>query len=116
MNFDKNRLAEIAAALSPFEIDCAITVALKISDDTCKMGTGQRALFMALYDLVPDKSSAMFTEDVHALILQGRSALSDEIAAAIKPLRESAMDAITRPKMKAFKASIRARLSADEAA
>jgi len=112
MNFDIDRLRAIAAALDPLETDCAVTVALKITDDSCKMGPEQRALFMALYDVLPDWSSALFADDVRELIALGRSAPSDAIAAKIKPLRETAMDKITRPTMKAFKAAIRKRYSA----
>ena len=112
MNFNPDKVAQVAAALDAFEIDCAITVALKISDDTCKMNSQQRALFMALYDALPDRTTALFDPEAFALIEQGRTALDDGVAAAIKPLREMAMDTITRPKMKAFKAAIRKRISA----
>ncbi|WP_345984636.1 hypothetical protein WCX49_08335 [Sulfurimonas sp. HSL-1656] len=112
MNFNTERLQEIAAALDPFETGCAVTVALKISDDTCKMSTEQKALFMALYDALPEKKCNLFENDVTALIAAGRSSLTEEITAQIKPLREFAMDKITRPKMKAFKADIRKRYAA----
>ena len=112
MNFNTERVRAIAAALDPFETGCAVTVALKISDDTCKMGEEQRALFMALYDALPEKSCDLFEDDVSDLITSAREERTEAIVAKIKPLREFAMDKITRPKMKAFKADIRKRYSA----
>ena len=108
MNFDRQKLAAIGAGLDTFGIDCAITVALKITDDSCKMDDEQRALFMALYDTLDAPESAFFDASVLALIAAGRETPSAAIFAEIKPLRQEAMDRITRPKMKAFKAMIRA--------
>jgi hypothetical protein len=110
MSFNTEKVAHIAASLDAFDTDCAITVALKITDDTCKMEAEQRALFMALYDALPAKTSVFFDANVFDLIAAGRTAPSPEIFAAVKPLREAAMEMITRPKMKAFKASIRKKM------
>jgi len=112
MNFDTEKLAGIAAALDPFDVDCAITVALKITDDTCKMNDEQRALFMALYDALPDEETVLFEPAVFPLIEKGRTAPTPSVVAEIGTLREMAMEKITRPKMKAFKASIRKKYSA----
>ena len=43
MNFNTQKLTLIASSLDAFEVDCAITVALKITDDSCKMDDEQRA-------------------------------------------------------------------------
>ena len=111
MNCDTGVMADIAAGLDAFDRDCAITVALKIADDSCKMDEEQRALFMALYDALPAPTvSAMFDAEVFELIAAARSTPSAQLFAAIKPLRQNAMDIITRPKMKAFKSSIRKKL------
>ncbi len=112
MNFDTQKLSQVAAALDPFEVDCAITVALKITDDSCKMDELQRALFMALYDLIPVPDTHLFDDTVFSLIDIGRKNPSSFVFSEIRQLREMAMDTITRPKMKAFKAAIRKRLTA----
>jgi len=109
MNFDTQKLAAIAAKLDTFESDCAITVALKITDDSCKMDDEKRALFMALYDALDAPASELFDPSVFALIENGRKTPSAAVYAEIRKLREMAMDSITRPKMKEFKAAIRAR-------
>ena len=110
MNFDTETVARIAVSLDTFDTDCAITVALKITDDTCKMDEEQRALFMALYDALPSRKTELFDDSVFDLIALGRTTPSASVYAAIKPLRQMAMDAITRPKMKSFKASIRKKM------
>lgn len=102
----------IAASLDQFEIDCAITVALKITDDSCKMDEEQRAVFMALYDALPSLQSDLFDESVFGLIEIGRNNPSSFIFSEIRKLREMAMDAISQPKMKAFKAMVRELLAA----
>jgi len=103
-------IAAIAAGLDGFESDCAITVALKITDDSCKMDTQQRALFMALYDALKQPESELFDTDIHAVIERGRKAPSAAAYSQIKGLREMAMERIGRPDMKRFKAAIRERL------
>lgn len=106
-----SHIAAVAATLDPFEIECAITVALKITDDSCKMDDEQRALFMALYDHLPNRRTNLFDETVFQLIEIGRHTPSAFIFAEIRELREMAMEKITRPKMKAFKASVRKKIS-----
>lgn len=112
MNFDLEKIASVAEQLSPFERDCAITVALKITDDSCKMDEEQRALFMALYDALSSQESELFVSTVFSLIEIGRNDPSAFVFSEIKNLREMAMEKITRPKMKAFKADVRKRYTA----
>lgn len=104
-------LSYVAANLNHFEQDCAITVALKIIDDTCKMDEYEKSLFLAIYDALPKQTSEFFEESVFDIIKDARSQPTAQIYSKIKPLRESAMDFITRSKMKAFKASVREQLS-----
>jgi hypothetical protein len=111
MSFNTETVARIAASLDAFDTDCAITVALKITDDTCKMDDEQRALFMLLYDTLPSKNTVLFDAAVFDLIAAGRTAPSASVYDAIKLLRETAMKEITRPKMKAFKSSIRKKMT-----
>ncbi len=111
MNYDLNRMPAVAAALDSFEKDCAITVALKISDESCKMDAYEKSVFMLLYDALPEQTSDFFEPDVFAVIQQARLRPSAQAYAAVKEEREAAMDFIGRPKMKAFKAAIRVRLA-----
>lgn len=100
-------IAKVAAGLDTFSRDCAVTVALKISDDSCKMDEEQRSLFMSLYDALPPYSSDLFDESVHDLIREARTSPNPILFGRIKTERETAMAIITQEKMKAFKASVR---------
>ncbi|MDD5052980.1 MAG: hypothetical protein PHO27_09655 [Sulfuricurvum sp.] len=103
-------IAKVAGSLDVFSRDCAVTVALKITDDSCKMDEEQRSIFMALYDALPSYKSEIFDEEVYALISQARDFPSASLFARIKKEREMAMAIITQEKMKSFKASVRASL------
>lgn len=105
-----NSFTKVADVLNTFDRDCAVTVALKISDDSCKMDDEQRALFMKLYDALPHYESELFDLSVHDLIREARILPSPMVFAKIKPERERAMKIITQERMKAFKASVRGRL------
>lgn len=103
-------IEKVAHDLDTFARDCAVTVALKITDDSCKMDEEQRAVFMALYDALHSHKSAIFDDDVYALIAETRSTPSASLYARIKKEREMAMAIITQEKMKSFKSSVRASL------
>jgi len=103
-------IEKVANDLDTFARDCAVTVALKITDDSCKMDDEQRAIFMALYDALPPYTSEMFDEEVYVLIRQARDLPSASLFARIKKEREMAMAIITQEKMKSFKSSVRASL------
>lgn len=105
-----NPIAKVASDLDPFACDCAVTVALKITDDSCKMDEEQRALFMALYDHLLPYKSTLFDDDIHILIRQTRANPTATLYAQIKKEREMAMAIITQEKMKIFKASVRGSL------
>ena len=105
-----NPYEKVAANLDTFAKDCAVTVALKISDDSCKMDEEKRAVFMALYDALEPFNSKIFDESVHTLIYTARNTPSAELFTQIKKKRERAMAIITQEKMKAFKAFVRAAL------
>lgn len=108
--YDLSKLLLVANSLDSFEQDCAITVALKITDDTCKMDDYEKSIFMALYDAIEDKKSDYFDDTVFELIEQCRKTPSAQSYAKIKTLRQNAMEMITQPKMKAFKAQLREQL------
>ena len=104
-------LDKIANNLDNFQKLCAITVALKIADDSCKMDENEKSIFMALYNAILDKKSDFFDDSIFELISIALATPSAKVYAQIETLRESAMDMITRPKMKAFKAEFRKKLS-----
>jgi len=107
-------IEKVANDLDTFARDCAVTVALKITDDSCKMDEEQRAVFMALYDALPSHKSEIFDDDVYTLISEARSAPSASLYARIKKEREMAMAIITQEKMKTFKAAVRGSLLIQE--
>lgn len=102
--------ASIAKKLSAFDCDCAVTVALKISDDSCKMDSDGRKLFMSLYQALPSYTSSLYDYSVHSLIINAFYNPSDSLFETIKAERERAMALITQERMKAFKASVRTSL------
>ncbi|WP_345979039.1 hypothetical protein [Sulfurimonas sp. HSL3-2] len=108
--YDLGKIPSVANSLDAFERDCAITVVLKITDDTCKMDDLEKSIFMMLYDAIENKQSDYFDKSVFELIEEGRKTPTAQIYSKIKTLRQDAMEMITRPKMKAFKAGVRERL------
>jgi len=110
--YDVEKLPSVAGSLNSFDKDCAITVALKITDDSCKMDAYEKSVFMKLYDALVHKESDFFDDEVFDIITEGRTQATAQTYAKIKKLREEAMDFISRPKMKAFKAQIRVDISA----
>lgn len=105
-----NPIAKVARDLDIFARDCAVTVALKIADDSCKMDDEQRALFVDLYDALSPYESAIFTKDIHELIHELRLSPTPALLERTKKEREMAMAIITQEKMKLFKASVRGSL------
>lgn len=103
-------IAKVAAGLDTFARDCAVTVALKIADDSCKMDDEQRSLFLSLYDALPVYTSDLFDQNIHLLIDEARKRPSAGCYAKVKKEREMAMAIITQERMKAFKASVRGML------
>ena len=109
--YDLSLIPQLANSLSDFERDCAITVALKIVDETCKMDEYDKSIFIRLYDAIEQKQSNYFAQEVFIIIQEARHMPSAQLYAKIKKYREEAMEMITRPKMKAFKAGVRTALS-----
>lgn len=103
-------IAKVAGDLDVFGRDCAVTVALKIADDSCKMDAEQRALFVDLYNALPPYKSALFESGIHELIAQVRLSPTPILLERVKKERERAMAIITQEKMKLFKASVRGSL------
>jgi len=108
--YDLTQIVTVAKKLSAFECDCTITVALKITDDSCKMDAYEKSVFMALYDAMPDKQTDFYDENIFELISHARAHPSASVYAKIKILRENAMLMIKQENMKKFKADIRTKL------
>lgn len=109
--YNTAKIPEVANTLSPFERDCCITVALKIVDGTCKMDGYEKSIFMLLYESLQIKQSEFFEESVFDLIDEAKEYSSSKLLSRIKEHREAAMEYITRPRMKSFKANVRERIS-----
>ena len=103
-------IEKVAAELDTFGRDCAVTVALKISDDSCKMDDEKRAVFMELYEALPSYQSEIFDEDIHEVIGRMLANPDASLFARVKREREKAMAIITQERMKAFKSSVRGKL------
>ena len=103
-------IAKVAGDLDVFSRDCAVTVALKIADDSCKMDEEQRTVFVDLYNALSPYESAIFDKDIHELITQVRLSPTPILLERVKQEREIAMTIITQEKMKLFKASVRGSL------
>lgn len=111
MVYQISKLIELAKKLDAFERMCTITVALKILDQSCKMDEYEKSIFMLLYESMEDKTSDFFDESIHDLIEHVRlfSSSSDAFG-RLQEQKLKAMEYITRPGMKAFKASVRERI------
>ena len=110
MIYQIDKLFDLAKVLDPFERTCAITVALKIIDESCKMDEYEKSIFMMLYENLENPQSDFFEVEIHDLIENVKLLPSDALFLKISNEKQKAMDYITRPKMKAFKASVRARI------
>jgi len=110
--YQLSKMPLVSESLDRFERYCAVTVALKITDESCKMDAYEKNVFMLLYDSLPKRADDMVDTAVFDVISEGRTKPSAQIYSVIKAYREEAMDVITRPRMKAFKADIRKRISA----
>lgn len=111
MPYDLSLIPAVGYSLEGLERDCAITVALKIADESCKMDISEKELFMRLYRSIREEESALFTAQVYHLIDTAIDSPSASLFWEIRRLREAAMEVITRPKMKAFKAMVRKRIT-----
>lgn len=89
------------------DVDCAITVALKILDKKCQMDEASQALFMQVYDAVSEKESRLFKHSLHETIAAARKIACLETLDEIHRQRLYAMEMIPKPTMKAFKAKVR---------
>lgn len=108
--YDLNRISDIALSFDATQKAYAITLALKITDDSCKMDDYERSVFMKLYDALPDYCSDLFDDTVPQLIEIARTDPTAYVFGEIRLLRKKGMDILGRAGMKAFKAEVRRQL------
>jgi len=95
--------------LSPVNIDCVVTVMLKILDGKCKMRPTEKIVMTLLYDQVKSEAGQLLDETLHPLIAAARDRIDDDaLKMQIYEKRLLAETTISRPVMKKFKAFIRA--------
>jgi len=98
----------IAHQLGPVQVDCAVTVMLKILDGKCKMPEHEKIIMTLLYDQIKMHKGQILNTDLHTLIAQARVQPTDEtLKMQVYEQRLLAETALTRPVMKKFKAYIR---------
>ena len=89
------------------EIDCTITVVLKILDGKCKMLPGEKAAIMEIYDVVNAGDGVLFSADDLQLIDMARNIPAQAILQRIHKLRVYAESKIPKSVMKLYKARLR---------
>ncbi len=94
-------------ALNPEQVDCAITVMLKILDGKCKMSSEDKAVMAVLYHGVKHQPGIRFGLPEHELIAEALAMSSEALREQIYERRVLAETMLSRPVMKAFKAMIR---------
>ena len=97
----------------PVDIDCIVTVKLKILDGKCKMPDQEKVVMSELYDAVRFRTGQHLDMNLRQLIreadriLERHGQLSEGLTLHIYELRLLAESRLARPVMKAFKKHIR---------
>ncbi len=94
-------------ALTPGDVDCAVTVMLKILDGKCKMRQTEKQVMAHLYHALRERPGIQLGADIHRLIAQAGAQPDESMKLTIYEKRVLAETMISRPVMKAFKAMIR---------
>lgn len=108
MQSSQHPAAEWAAqtAFTITDVDCTITVVLKILDGKCKMLPGEKAAILEIYDVVRGADSFIFDAGVHRSIDLARQG-DASVPGRIHELRVYAEASIPKPVMKKYKAMLR---------
>lgn len=93
--------------LAPIEIDCVVTVMLKILDGKCKMAADEKTVMAALYQATKRQVGKLLPAGLHELIAQAEASQSETLTLEIYEQRLLAETMLSRPVMKQFKARIR---------
>lgn len=110
MTVDSERLIAWAQAApwAPSDVDCAVTLMLKIIDGKCKMDAPEKAAMGVIYDVVRGRPCGRLDPSLHDLIAATRDGRADEAARlAVYEQRVLAETMVSRPVMKAYKARLR---------
>ena len=92
------------------DVDCTITVVLKILDGKCKMLAGEKAAIMEIYDVVRNFPGLLFNNETHTTIDSARIKPDRVVIYKIHELRVYAESKIPKPIMKKYKAMLRGAL------
>lgn len=94
--------------VDPLDIDCVITLMLKILDGKCKMSDADQQVGVLLYAAVGQRPvSRLDAASCHALIKEAQSHGDEGLKMRIYEQRLLAETMLSRPVMKAFKARLR---------
>lgn len=94
--------------VAPLDIDCVITLMLKILDGKCKMSDADQLVASQLYDAVGQRPvHRLDAASCHALIAESRRHCDENLKMRIYEQRLLAETILSRPVMKAFKARLR---------
>ncbi len=94
--------------VDPLDIDCVITLMLKILDGKCKMSDADQQVGVLLYAAVGQRPvSRLDATSCHALIEEAQSHGDEGLKMRIYEQRLLAETMLSRPVMKAFKARLR---------
>ena len=89
------------------DVDCTITVVLKILDGKCKMLDGEKRAIMEIYDVIGGGPSRIFNDQVFRNIELARTEPTPTVMEDIHALRIYAESEIPKPTMKSYKAMLR---------
>ena len=94
---------------STIDVDCTITVVLKILDNKCKMLPGEKMAIFEIYDVIKSLPGELFIQKDYAVIENARitESATDMVMLKIHQLRRYAEDQIPKPVMKKYKAMLR---------
>lgn len=95
------------AALTPLDVDCAVTLMLKIIDGKCKMDAADRAAMEVIYDQLGGRSGERLDPGLHELIARTRHGADAHERLEVYEQRLLAETTLSRPVMKAYKAMLR---------
>lgn len=93
--------------LTAIQVDCVITVMLKIMDGKCKMKSEDKIVMTRLYEQLHGRPGELLGNDIHQLIRAACGNLDEAMKNIIYEKRLLAETMISRPVMKGFKAMIR---------
>lgn len=93
---------------SATDVDCTITVMLKILDGKCKMKPLEKQVMAALYRQLRTRTGELMGHDLHEFIRTVSACLTEAHKDRVYEQRVLAETRLSRPVMKAFKARIRA--------